>query len=263
MIGDIWTDIPPLNAQPRSASVTPPRNPFALLEPIPSASSNPGDLVARPFLRLAVILPVPGRREGAQLDRHRVTYRAIGPDRKSAARKRTSKACTYTNHGVPRDLLRRRADLAPPGQGRPRATTYEFEKWSVALLSGQPTKRSGDGGIDGNLYFGKNRPRHHRGEIGQGGHPPDARLRGAMERHRPRSASSSPSIPPTRAWWPRPPPRASTMKRASPPSPASRSSRGGGFAAARPRVRLPPAATMPSIARPRGRPAAAQGTLDF
>jgi DNA modification methylase len=48
-VGDVWTDIPPINSQAAERLGYPTQKPVALLERIISASSNPGDLVLDPF----------------------------------------------------------------------------------------------------------------------------------------------------------------------------------------------------------------------
>jgi DNA modification methylase len=46
VLGDVWTDIPPVNSQAAERTVWPTQKPEALLERILSACSNPGDRVA-------------------------------------------------------------------------------------------------------------------------------------------------------------------------------------------------------------------------
>lgn len=179
VIGDIWTDIPPLNSQAKERLGYPTQKPVALLERILSASSNPGDVVLDPFCGCGTTVHA-----AEKLGRHwigiDVTHLAIGLIEKRL--RDAFEGVTFTTHGVPQDLSGAR-DLARRGQEDPRYY-YEFEKWAVALLSGQPTKRSGDGGIDGNLYFGKTGRAIIEVKSGKVGTPQIARLRGAMERHR-------------------------------------------------------------------------------
>jgi len=88
----------------------------------------------------------------------------------------------FDTHGTPQDLSGAR-DLAHRGRVDPRYY-HEFEKWALSLVDAKPTKRSGDGGIDGNLYFGKPERRAIvEVKSGKVGTPQVARLRGALERH--------------------------------------------------------------------------------
>lgn len=48
-VGDVWTDISPLNSQAAERLGYPTQKPISLLERIVSASSNPGDVVLDPF----------------------------------------------------------------------------------------------------------------------------------------------------------------------------------------------------------------------
>jgi site-specific DNA-methyltransferase (adenine-specific) len=48
-LGDVWTDIPPINSQAQERLGYPTQKPIALLERIIAASSNPGDIVLDPF----------------------------------------------------------------------------------------------------------------------------------------------------------------------------------------------------------------------
>ena len=48
-LGDVWTDIPPINSQAKERIGYPTQKPLALLDRIIEASSNPGDMVLDPF----------------------------------------------------------------------------------------------------------------------------------------------------------------------------------------------------------------------
>jgi len=49
VMGDVWSDIPPINSQAQERLGYPTQKPLALLERIVQASSNEGDLVLDPF----------------------------------------------------------------------------------------------------------------------------------------------------------------------------------------------------------------------
>ena len=69
-VTDLWDDISPLNSQAQERLGYPTQKPVALLERIIAASSNEGDLVLDPFLRLRHHGPR-GAEAQAPVDRHR------------------------------------------------------------------------------------------------------------------------------------------------------------------------------------------------
>ena len=125
------------------------QKPLALLERIIKASSNPGDVVFDPFCGCATTL------EAA----HKLGRRWIGCDIAIHAVKRVAKVrleerlrlvegTDFTVEGVPRNLEGAR-DLWERDR-------YHFQKWAVEQVDGfVTTRRTGDGGIDGRLYFAR------------------------------------------------------------------------------------------------------------
>ena len=153
VIGDIWTDIPPLNSQAKERLGYPTQKPVALLERILSASSNDGDVVLDPFCGCGTTVHAAEklRRKWIGID---VTHLAIG-----LIEKRLRDAfpkVEFTTHGVPQDLAGAR-DMASRGRSD-KNYYFEFEKWALSLINAQPgnlSKKGADKGIDGNIYFGK------------------------------------------------------------------------------------------------------------
>ena len=153
VMGDIWTDIPPLNSQAKERLGYPTQKPVALLERIISASSNPGDVVLDPFCGCGTTVHAAEKlgRNWIGID---VTHLAIG-----LIEKRLRDAfpkVEFTTHGVPQDLSGAR-DLAARGR-TDKNYYFEFEKWALSLIAAQPgnlSKKGADRGIDGNIYFGK------------------------------------------------------------------------------------------------------------
>ena len=147
VLQNIWTDISriPNTAEERMGYDT--QKPVALLERIISASSNPGDVVLDPFCGCATTL------EAA----HRLGRRWVGIDIAIHAVKRVAKVrledrlklvegTDFIIDGVPRSLEGAR-DLWTRDK-------YHFQKWAVEEVEGfVTTRRTGDGGIDGRLYF--------------------------------------------------------------------------------------------------------------
>ncbi len=123
------------------------QKPVALLERIISASSNPGDVVLDPFCGCATTI------EAA----HNLGRRWIGIDIAIHAVKRVAKVrledrlglkegVDFTIKGVPQNIEGAR-DLWTRDK-------YHFQKWAVEEVDGfVTTRRTGDGGIDGRLYF--------------------------------------------------------------------------------------------------------------
>ena len=144
---NIWTDISriPNTSSERMGYAT--QKPLALLERVIMASSEPGDLVFDPFCGCATTI------EAA----HRLGRRWIGIDIAIHAIKRVAKVrlqerlrlvegSDFEIKGMPRDMEGAR-DLWQHDK-------YHFQKWAVEQVDGFVTaRRSGDGGIDGRLYF--------------------------------------------------------------------------------------------------------------
>ena len=147
VLQNIWTDVPriPNTSGERLGYET--QKPLALLERIILASSNPGDVVFDPFCGCATTL------EAA----HKLGRRWIGIDIAIHAVKRVAKdrlqerlrlveGADFEIDGVPRTLEGAR-DLWERDK-------YHFQKWAVEEVDGfVTTRRTGDGGIDGRLYF--------------------------------------------------------------------------------------------------------------
>ena len=145
-LGDVWTDIPPLQSGQRMGYPT--EKPSLLLERILSASSNPGDVVLDPFCGCGTTVHAAEKlgRRWIGID---VTHLAIGLIEKRL--RDAFPGVDFVTHGVPQDLDGAR-DLAARGK------YHEFEKWALSLIAAQPgnlSKKGADRGLDGNLYFGK------------------------------------------------------------------------------------------------------------
>ncbi len=123
------------------------QKPLALLERLITASSNPGDMVLDPFCGCATAI------EAA----HSLGRRWIGIDNSIHAIKRVAKirleerlklveSEDFAIEGIPRNVEGAR-DLWERDK-------YHFQKWAVEQADGfVTTRRSGDGAIDGRLYF--------------------------------------------------------------------------------------------------------------
>jgi hypothetical protein len=144
-IGDVWSDIPPINSQAQERLGYPTQKPQALLERIISASSHEGDAILDRFCGCGTAIHAAQklRREWIGID---ITHLAI-----SLIEKRLKDAfpgITYEVHGTPKDLEGAR-DLAARDK-------YQFQWWAVSLVNAVPfagKKKGADSGIDGLIYF--------------------------------------------------------------------------------------------------------------
>jgi site-specific DNA-methyltransferase (adenine-specific) len=144
IMGNIWTDISPLNSQAQERLGYPTQKPLALLERIISASSNEGCTVLDPFCGCgtAVYAAQKLRRKWIGID---ITHLAI-----SLIERRLTAfpGIRYEVHGTPKDLDGAR-DLAMRDK-------YQFQWWAVSLVNAVPfagKKKGADTGIDGLIYF--------------------------------------------------------------------------------------------------------------
>lgn len=145
-LGDVWTDISPLNSQAVERLGYPTQKPMALLERIVAMSTMPGDIVLDPFCGCGTTIDAAIKldREWLGID---ITYIAVGLIQ--ARLKDTygdAIASTYRVEGIPRDL--------PGAQALFTASAFDFERWAVTLADGTPNeKQIGDRGIDGVIRF--------------------------------------------------------------------------------------------------------------
>jgi site-specific DNA-methyltransferase (adenine-specific) len=144
-LGDVWTDIPPINSQAQERLGYPTQKPLPLLERIIQASSNPGDIVLDPFCGCGTAVHA-AQKLGRQWTGIDITHLAI-----SLIEKRLNDAfygIQYYVHGTPKDLA---GAYALAAQDK-----YQFQWWAVSLVNAVPYggKRKGsDTGIDGLIYF--------------------------------------------------------------------------------------------------------------
>ena len=144
-IGDVWTDIPPLNSQAQERLGYPTQKPLALLERIIKFVTKPGDVVLDPFCGCGTTIHASQKlgRTWVGID---ITHLAI-----SLIERRLKDAfpgIAFDVHGTPRDIEGAR-DLALRNK-------YQFQWWAGSLIGAQPyqgMKKGADGGIDGIIYF--------------------------------------------------------------------------------------------------------------
>jgi DNA modification methylase len=141
-MGDVWTDIAPLNSQAIERLGYPTQKPLTLLERIVAASSNEGDVVLDPFCGCGTSIDA-AQKLGRRWIGMDVTTLAI--DLIDARLRHTyteSVRDSYEILGIPKDLTGAQALF--------KRSPFEFERWCVMLVDGQPNeKQVGDKGIDG------------------------------------------------------------------------------------------------------------------
>lgn len=144
-LGDVWTDVPPINSQAQERLGYPTQKPLALLERVIAASSNEGDLVLDPFCGCGTAVDAAEKlkRKWIGID---VTHLAVSLIEKRMRDRYLG--IQFEVHGTPKDLDGAR-DLSLRDK-------YQFQWWACSLVNAQPyqgKKKGADGGIDGILYF--------------------------------------------------------------------------------------------------------------
>lgn len=154
--GDVWTDIPPINARAAERLGYPTQKPLALLERIIKLTTDEGDVVLDPFCGCGTTVDA-----AQKLDRRwigiDITYIAVDLIEKRLKHTFGDEiAKSYEVLGIPRDHA---AALALFSR-----SPFDFERWAVSLVHGQPNqKQVGDKGIDGVARF----PLDARGTVGR------------------------------------------------------------------------------------------------
>ena len=141
-LGDVWTDIPPINSQAKERLGYPTQKPAALLERIIRASSNEGDLVLDPFCGCGTTVHA-----AQNLDR-----RWIGIDICVNACKVIEERLRGHFDSLWSEIefigMPKTADDAKTLASLDR---FRFERWAASLVDGMEAnkKQRGDKGIDG------------------------------------------------------------------------------------------------------------------
>ena len=144
-VGDVWTDIDPINSQAQERLGFQTQKPTALLERVITASSGEGGVVLDPFCGCGTTVHA-AQKLGRRWIGIDVTHLAI-----ALIERRLREAFPGTSfqvHGVPKDYDGAR-DLAERDK-------HEFQKWIAAAIGAQPYKggkKGMDRGIDGYLHF--------------------------------------------------------------------------------------------------------------
>ncbi|WP_037460637.1 site-specific DNA-methyltransferase [Sinorhizobium fredii] len=144
-LGDVWSDIPPLNSQARERLGYPTQKPVRLLDRLIKAMTDEGDVVLDPFCGCGTTVAAAqkSQRHWIGID---VAYHAIKVIEERLAA--LTGGAEYALGGIPRDF----AGAVRLAQ----RDKYQFQWWANYLVGVQALKevRKGpDKGIDGQMYF--------------------------------------------------------------------------------------------------------------
>jgi len=158
VMGNIWTDIRPLNSQAKERLGYPTQKPLRLLERIIQASSNPGDLILDPFCGCGTAVHAAEKldRQWIGID---ITHLAI-----SLIEKRLHDAFDGNVGNDSGDELKSGLEFEVEGTPKTledaqdlfKRDAYQFEWWACSLVNAQPykdKKKGSDSGIDGLIFF--------------------------------------------------------------------------------------------------------------
>ncbi|HXT09367.1 MAG TPA: site-specific DNA-methyltransferase [Roseiarcus sp.] len=146
IVDNVWTDIPALAAQDNERLGYPTQKPKSLLKRIIEASSNKGDVVFDPFCGCGTTIYA-----AQELERQwigcdiAILSIKIMREILTGDKYRLVEGSHFKVDGIPvsveqaEDLFNR--------------DPFQFEHWIVERVGGFPTKKTGDKGIDGRLYF--------------------------------------------------------------------------------------------------------------
>ncbi|WP_354537534.1 site-specific DNA-methyltransferase [Roseovarius sp. MBR-6] len=149
-VGDVWTDIKPLQGASQERLGYPTQKPVALLERILNASSNEGDVVLDPFCGCGTTVHA-AQKLGRQWIGIDITHLAINLIETRLFDAFEGQA-QFTVHGVPQDIGGAQKFFDDDDK-----TKKEFEKWACGLIKAYPQgggRKGADGGIDGLFRFG-------------------------------------------------------------------------------------------------------------
>ena len=146
-LGDVWTDIAPINSQAQERLGFPTQKPLALLERIINASSNSGEVVLDPFCGCGTTIHAAQKldRQWIGID---ITYLAINLI-KRRLKDAFGEEIEFEEKGQPTDFAsaKRLAEL----------DKFQFQHWALSLIGARPLKegegKGADRGVDGLLYF--------------------------------------------------------------------------------------------------------------
>ncbi len=156
LLGDVWTDIDPINSRASERLGYATQKPEKLLERIIAASSNEGDIVLDPFCGCGTTVAVAQRMKRAWIGID-ITYLAVDLIRKRLLATYGQQVLSeMIVEGIPRDVASAYALFL--------RSPFDFERWAVSLVEGTPNeKQVADRGYDGIVRF----PTDNRDGVGR------------------------------------------------------------------------------------------------
>lgn len=196
---DVWTDISPLNAMSAERLGYPTQKPIELMKRIIAASSNAGDVVFDPFCGCGTTIYA-AQETNRQWIGCDIAILAIKLIREilTSDRYRLVESHDFAVDGIPVSVEQAEELF--------RKDPFQFQHWAVERVGGFPTTRkTGDLGIDGRLYFEAGKELRSMVLSVKGGNirPTDVRdLRGVLEREQDVELAGFISLKePTKAMW--------------------------------------------------------------
>lgn len=158
LLGDVWTDIGPLQAADAERLGYPTQKPLALLERILALATDPGDVVLDPFAGCGTTIDA-AQKMGRPWTGIDVTYIAVDLILKRLVHSYGESVLDDIEvAGIPRD--------AGAAQALFDSNPFDFERWAVSLVGAQPNaKQVGDRGIDGVGRFPLGGGKHKLGRV--------------------------------------------------------------------------------------------------
>lgn len=145
-LGDVWTDIPPINSRAAERLGYPTQKPLALLERIVTLTTEPGDVILDPFCGCGTTVDAAQRlgRSWIGID---VTHLAVDVITKRLLHTYGSDVFDSIDiAGIPKDV--------GAAQALFERSPLEFERWAVSMVNAEPNqKQVGDKGVDGVARF--------------------------------------------------------------------------------------------------------------
>lgn len=147
---DVWTDIKPIHNMASERLGYPTQKPIPLLDRIIQSSTNKGDVVFDPFCGCGTTIysAVKNERKWIGCD---IAILSIKLIREILAGDsfRLAEGVHFDVSGIPVSVEQ--------AQELFKRDPFQFEHWIVERVGGFPTKKTGDKGIDGRMYFETNR----------------------------------------------------------------------------------------------------------
>jgi DNA modification methylase len=148
LMGNVWTDISPLNSQARERLGYPTQKPQALLERIIEASSNEGDVICDPFCGCGTAIEATEHLRGRNWIGIDITHLSIALI-KHRLQNAFGEGIKHSYEVIGEPVTLSDAEVLA------REDPYQFQYWALGLVGARPTeqKKGADKGIDGRLFF--------------------------------------------------------------------------------------------------------------